>query len=842
MASVNQRHLNRGNWLTLLKESFESRKFHQKYYIYYSSKYQLYSLKSSKEAPSGYARLKLDKIIAISKNLLSHPLDEESSLISQYVRGMGVISREKIDRKPILISKLIRLWQKLMNFKRRMGFSITADVANKLMPLSYVQKFQKPSSFVPNPHSVPNPNVPPTDQVPNESPKPNATAPQTASPPQQTSPSPKNDDIPKKTSTSDLSDKRRFKKRWKSRLSQIQVQDNRKEEPQLPKSSGFSEKSLEKKENNPKIIQSEAIQPEEKPAVTLKETQDSQPNRVKFSENFLKDIRKRGVYLRPSFDNRFPNEILLHIFSYLPPKEIIITIGDVSHLWRELSRDQGLFEIALDRLVASLLEKGKNYDWFLLETLLTRLKMNRSIIPYHFGQEFLDSNPEFVDLINSCKFNQELPKKEYLIPEIRRSLNSLGENGVSKLISPDLEKVEGTEVEDPLSIAEPITEKGYLQFKKLLQEFYVIKSLRSNSKFKRFFEKNQTKDPQELIRDIKEWVSYHSLKLLCLNLEKLIQNNFPSDWKKFEEKSSSTLHENFQILQNYFDCIMSLAPSKLKPEELKDMTVKITGEYLIYLPREIGKFTQLEKLDVSLNRIQTISPEIKLLSNLQVLNLGSNRLKRLPPEIGELSQLSKLYLSKNQLISLPSEIGNLSRLRSLYLSSNRLESLPSEIGKLSELINIGAEKNCLNSLPSTIGNLQKIVFINLSDNLIRSLPPRIGELQQLRELNLTNNRISLLPEEIGKLKIHDLHLNNNRLMTLPKEIGDLSSLRLLDLTHNHLTSLPLEIMHLSHLKILSVFNNSVTDISEETAQFFKKHEIKPFAPITSKRYTIKLEI
>ena len=100
------------------------------------------------------------------------------------------------------------------------------------------------------------------------------------------------------------------------------------------------------------------------------------------------------------------------------------------------------------------------------------------------------------------------------------------------------------------------------------------------------------------------------------------------------------------------------------------------------LPAEIGQLSQLQKLHLDHNQLETLPAEIGQLSQLQELNLSNNELQTLPAEIGQLSQLHHLYLGDNRLQTLPAEIGQLSQLQELNLSNNKLEIVPDELGQL----------------------------------------------------------------------------------------------------------------------------------------------------------------
>jgi internalin A len=200
------------------------------------------------------------------------------------------------------------------------------------------------------------------------------------------------------------------------------------------------------------------------------------------------------------------------------------------------------------------------------------------------------------------------------------------------------------------------------------------------------------------------------------------------------------------------------------------------------------------RLDLSLNRLTTLPPEIGQLTSLTQLDLRNNQLTTLPSEIGQLTSLTRLNLSFNQLVTLPSEIGQLLCMTQLYLRSNGLTALPPEIGQLTHMMQLDLSENRLTTLPPEIGQLTRLVQLNLGYNQLTTLPPEIGQLPRLVQLNLSYNQLTTLPLEIGQLtNLTQLYLENNWLTTLPPEIGQLPHLKVLRL-EGSLLPVPPEIL------------------------------------------------
>ena len=189
------------------------------------------------------------------------------------------------------------------------------------------------------------------------------------------------------------------------------------------------------------------------------------------------------------------------------------------------------------------------------------------------------------------------------------------------------------------------------------------------------------------------------------------------------------------------------------------------------IPKEIGSFTQLEKLDMSSHNLTSIPPSIGELQNLKKLYLGSNKLTSLPREIYNLENLNVLHLGNEDLphfskdgnrVTISNDIRKLGNLTRLNLCKNYMNSIPDDIVKLGNLTYLDLSRNNLKTIPDDIGKLKNLMYLDLSRNNLKSIPPSIGLCKNLRYLDLSYNNLTSLPKEIEDLpKLSKLNVRDN---------------------------------------------------------------------------------
>ncbi|KAF6204703.1 hypothetical protein GE061_018864 [Apolygus lucorum] len=193
-----------------------------------------------------------------------------------------------------------------------------------------------------------------------------------------------------------------------------------------------------------------------------------------------------------------------------------------------------------------------------------------------------------------------------------------------------------------------------------------------------------------------------------------------------------------------------------------------------------------------------------------VLNLSKSKLDEFPEDVMRLKgNLRSLDLTFNKLSTLTPAIGDFSSMKVLVLDQNSLSSLPHEIGKLIKLETLSVAGNKLKSLPDSLEKCVSLKQVQLQSNQLTEFPVMLCWLKHLDLLDLSANQVTRIPREAEHLHVTELNLNQNRLDDIAPQIARANRLKTLRVQENCLTisGIPTAILTDSCVSTLAVEGN-----------------------------------
>ena len=151
------------------------------------------------------------------------------------------------------------------------------------------------------------------------------------------------------------------------------------------------------------------------------------------------------------------------------------------------------------------------------------------------------------------------------------------------------------------------------------------------------------------------------------------------------------------------------------------VSLKLVNNHLRKLPEELFKASQLRRLDLSHNLLESVQANLLGMSNLEYLNLSHNHLRELPETEYWSPQLLSLDLTRNCLHTLPGSIQH-SSLEILILKENQFTSIPRCLCRIRTLTSLDLSHMAISSLPKEMENLEKLVNLNVTNANIKDMP------------------------------------------------------------------------------------------------------------------------
>lgn len=246
------------------------------------------------------------------------------------------------------------------------------------------------------------------------------------------------------------------------------------------------------------------------------------------------------------------------------------------------------------------------------------------------------------------------------------------------------------------------------------------------------------------------------------------------------------------------------------------------------IPAGISELKSLKKLGLGYRDLSEAQEELENIltafSELEELNLSSNRFNTLPTSLAKLTQLKKLELNSSEFSDRIDHFPALTNLDELNLSSADLEHIPNlnecvQLKKLDLSLNEFKDKETL-----TLPHLEEL---NLSNSELSKMPNLSGCVQ-LKELNLSHNKFKDEGFESLVLltNLEDLDLGYLGLKEIPSAISELKKLTRLYLAGNN-DILPSELTKLASLTHLRTIYLPRENINMESEEFIKLHEKLP---------------
>ncbi len=195
--------------------------------------------------------------------------------------------------------------------------------------------------------------------------------------------------------------------------------------------------------------------------------------------------------------------------------------------------------------------------------------------------------------------------------------------------------------------------------------------------------------------------------------------------------------------------------------------ISLSGNQLTELPdNAFAGLPNLKELNLSRNRLTTLSEAFEELTNLQILLLDGNKLKSLGIEFVNLKNLLLLALSQNRIVTINpqafSAFGNIE----INLSKNKISRIEDHTFNCIKGIrnNIYLEGNKIEFIDKNAFNEIHINFLDLSSNKISDI--HLNGLN-VHELDLSKNRITIIKTDaFGKSFIGKLDLSGNKLQKI----------------------------------------------------------------------------
>lgn len=131
---------------------------------------------------------------------------------------------------------------------------------------------------------------------------------------------------------------------------------------------------------------------------------------------------------------------------------------------------------------------------------------------------------------------------------------------------------------------------------------------------------------------------------------------------------------------------------------------------------------------------------LSALRHLRFLRVAGAGLLEIPDDLAELSQLDGLDLSINRLRTVPRVVSRMPSLRMLALSNNQIQRVGTDVQECAGLEFLDLSDNCITAVDGVLP--EKLSTLDLSRNKLREIPRCVRDMKNIRELLLQDNYIA----------------------------------------------------------------------------------------------------
>lgn len=219
----------------------------------------------------------------------------------------------------------------------------------------------------------------------------------------------------------------------------------------------------------------------------------------------------------------------------------------------------------------------------------------------------------------------------------------------------------------------------------------------------------------------------------------------------------------------------------------------------------LGRFTKLQALCLRQNLITSMSAVSELPDDLEELDLYDNRINHISSAVNKFTKLQNLDLSFNKIKNIKN-IDRLVNLENLYFVQNKISEIKN-LENLKKLKNLELGGNRISVILPTMTELPSLEQLWLGKNKIARFE-NLGNLANLRVLSIQSNRLTKIEGLENLHNLEELYLSHNGISKI-ENLENNTKLTVLDVTSNRLTKLE----NMSHLVALTDFWCSYNQIS-----------------------------